>query len=75
MASEGRSVWSMWVGWIAAGAIAWGGGMLVTNLLVGVVARFVGPYRVDEHAIGIVQMVAQGMLLVVAIGATLGGAL
>ena len=56
----------VWVGWIVAGAVAWGGGTLMASLLVGVYARFAGPHWTDGHAIGLIEVAAQGVLLVVA---------
>jgi len=61
----------LWIGWTAAGAVAWGGGLLGAILLDMVMAQVMGPRTGDAHATVLIEVTAQGLLLIAAQAALL----
>jgi len=56
----------LWIGWTAAGAVAWGSGLLGAILLASAIAQVMGPRTGDAHATVLIEVTAQGLLLVAA---------
>lgn len=62
---DGRGARALWLGWTAAGAVAWGGGQLGAILLQRAVERFIGLQMAGARLSTLGDVATQGLLLAV----------
>lgn len=65
MPGDERGARALWLGWTAAGAVAWGGGLLGAILLQRAVERFIGLQMAGARLSALGDVALQGLLLAV----------